>query len=104
MPTFAQFKLNFLTTRKDRSGRGGMYVGGIAESDTIGNAIQSNLVAKIDIFIIELLARYVAGGSKFTGFEAGVWSELLQEFNLLTTVSINPTMGTMRSRRAGRGI
>lgn len=104
LPTFSQTKVNISTTRQDRSGRGGFYVGGIAEQHTDGNFVNAAYQTLQTNFIDALGRYYTVGGADYDGFVLGVWSTLLNEWNPWQTIAAASDLGTMRSRRSGRGV
>lgn len=104
LPTFAQTKFSIATTRNDRSGRGGFYVGGIAELMTAGNQVTSAYQNKQQNVINMFNQFFALGGANYDGYLIGVWSQLHLEWNMMTSMSAASDLGTMRSRRLGRGV
>lgn len=104
LPTFAQTKFSIQTTRPGRSGRGGFYVGGIPEGETVGNLIDSQYQSR-QLSVLNMFIDYFSiGGSQFTNWVGGVWSQKDLSFGIIQSISAATDIGTMRSRRAGRGV
>lgn len=104
LPTFAQVRFILQSDRKDRSGRGGFFMSGIAEGATDGNAINGVLIPEIQNVIQAIENVFTADGLAFSGFVIGVFSRLLLEFFEATSISHATTLGTMVSRRVGHGV
>ena len=104
LPSFAQTKFSIATFLNSRSGRGGFYVGGIPESATNGNLVTAAYQLEQTNVIGRIAAYFSIGGAEYDGYILGVWSELLQDWNAMSSMSAAADIGTMRSRRTGRGV
>lgn len=104
LPTFAQMKYLLTTDLNSRSGRGGFYMSGIAESKTDGNSLNVAFIPEVQSFITAVESVFSADGAQFSGFVIGVFSRLLLEFNAAKVISHATTLGTMVSRRLGHGV
>lgn len=104
LPTFAQIAVRINTALNSRSGRGRNYFGGVPEAQTIGNVITAGYQTIITDYMDRMNDVFASGGADFSGFELGVWSETLQQFNVATSLVVGSELGTMVSRRLGRGV
>lgn len=103
LPTFASVKTTISTAHSGRSGRGGFFISGIPEADTIGNVLNSGGAGAFSDFLDAIALVYSAGGASYAGFTIGVLSRLLVDFFPATSLTTNTVLGTMRSRKAGVG-
>lgn len=103
LPTFSQWKLGIRTTNNSRSGRGGIYIGAVPEGGTTGNSVTGGFAISQQGLLDSLVRRFTLGGSEYSGFVLGVYSRLNLSFASATTLTGASTLGTMRSRRVGRG-
>lgn len=105
LPTFCSVLFTIATTLNSRSGKGGLFVGALAESDTTNNQVTTTFGSSFATpFVNALLESFTPAGDNYGGFTLGVWSRLLNQFNPVQTISFGSLIGTQRSRKQGRGI
>lgn len=103
LPQFSQLKLTFFSDLPGRSGRGGIYLAGIAEAQVLASTPEAALNTAAQNLVDAFIDAFTAPGPQFIGFTLGVFSRLLLEYHNLTSMSFASTVGTMRSRRVGVG-
>lgn len=114
-PSFVSALISLRTTRAGRSGRGRMFVAGIAEGDTVASNINSEgaLWAALLAFCLCMLGKFVSPDVPPPGqWEWGVFSRkiggakapfLATGFAPITAARPIQLLATTRSRKIGRG-
>ena len=104
LPSMAQTSVLFQSDIGGRSGRGRMLISGIPEAYTTGNFSGASLDSDVDDFIDALIRVFTASGAGFAGFVLGVFSRLLIEIHPVVSFGHQAAIGTIVSRREGRGV
>lgn len=114
-PSFVAALISLYTTRPGRSGRGRMYLGGVAEGDTTGSKInvESPLWTALAAFVACMLAQFHTRDVAAAGnYEWGVMSRKLggakapfaaAGFAPITRAVPVQLLATVRRRKVGRG-
>lgn len=102
--------ISLRTGHSGRSGHGRMYIPAIPEASQVGGTLESAAMVALASFITCLAANFIDGSE---AFDWGVVSRkekaatpgtVANWFFPLTSAVVNPDLGTMRSRKKGRGI
>jgi len=111
-PSFVAAVVSVKTALAGRSRRGRFYIGGVPEAELNINSLSPAYTAKIQAYINVLLTRFGAL-SVLHEFNLVVHSPTLAKVpgsqcqntsTLVNGMTINPLIGTMRSRKAGSGL
>jgi hypothetical protein len=114
-PSFVSALISLRTTRAGRSGRGRMFIAGVAEGETTASLINSEgaLWAALLAFCLCMLGKFVVGDPPAANsWEWGVFSRKIggfkEPFNAvgfapITSATPSRELATTRSRKIGRG-
>jgi hypothetical protein len=105
LPNYASVKILINSSLNTRSGKGGFFLGGIAESDTTQNVLTSSaMTSYFDPLLTAIEDAFHPNGTDYSGFHIGVWSRVLQQFNVAVSLGYSTQLGTTNSRKLGRGV
>lgn len=114
-PSFVSALISLRTTRPGRSGRGRMFIAGVAEGQTLGSRINSEaeLWAGLLAFIVCMLGKFLTQDPPAANaWEWGVFSRKIGGFKApfnatgfapMRSAQPSPMLATTRSRKVGRG-
>jgi hypothetical protein len=114
-PSFVSGLISLYTERGGRSGRGRIYIAGVAESDTVGSLInvEGPLWAALGAFLVCMLAKFKSRDVTAEGdYDWGVMSRkiggakppfLATGYAQITRGVVRRELATTRSRKVGRG-